>query len=813
MVPTSAIAPHRHDRVPSPSVAPRTQRTPVIRHFALVGLAGLVLASVLPSTAHSTVVPGSAAASAAASGSAHQPRVDDAEDLVGELRLMGDRVSLGTLHELAKIGSPAALAGFELALDGGVLERPIARARAIRALSGFMKSRDLSGQVREKLANLAANANNSLEAIAAVETLATSGGIAREWLAKVITSPAMPAGRIRALELHAEEFDARDDGAFYRQLYVDFAKSRADIDPNAGGARPAHEEDPTLGEPLAGLAALAFEHMAEELEDGELRRALESSERRIRTGAMIELASRGDSSMVDRARSTFLNPMNDPRERAQSAVVYGATEGWVDVLNEVQRSCITMRNTQRGPAPLPRETLEQNRTFLDELGELLAKRGSASFADAAVEYGPQLELAPARAFCARAIGRAANKDAERFLKDMLGDDDLFVRVEALRTLTLRGTEGSRKLIDRFRRKAPTETEEAILVELTSELFGGDPDWVDELVKASGDEPSQVKNAAMVCLARIGGAYEELFASSLVPETPWGTQRAAVEALRISRTKQAVGFLVAALDVLDGRIERVIMDALNELTGEGFRNPTVWPRWWKDNQTNFVPLSPKEYEDLLAKRERVTEEAAADGESRTVVGSFFGVELDSERLTFLIDASGSMAEPMRPRTGRRDGPTTGGGGDSRRPPRGGTRLEVAKNELSFFLNELPPTALVNVGRFSNDAEAWSPQLERVDSDKTKKSIRAFVERLRPDGGTNIYAAMELAFTDPDVDTIMLLSDGAPSVGDVLDPTTIAEHVGIWNAHRGVTIHVVCIGLDQPDLRRMAETSGGSYTYIQ
>ncbi|MEZ5978213.1 MAG: hypothetical protein R3F34_08350 [Planctomycetota bacterium] len=140
----------------------------------------------------------------------------------------------------------------------------------------------------------------------------------------------------------------------------------------------------------------------------------------------------------------------------------------------------------------------------------------------------------------------------------------------------------------------------------------------------------------------------------------------------------------------------------------------------------MPLTAKEYDDLLAKREAAAEEASEQIENKTVVGTFFGVELDSERLAFVIDCSGSMQEPMGPRTGGpggKSGPTTGGGNEKDPPhvPRGSTRLEVAQNELLHFLGLLPETALVNVVRFSNDAKPWSSRLESIGKEKTAKSI--------------------------------------------------------------------------------------------
>ncbi|MEZ5978212.1 MAG: hypothetical protein R3F34_08345 [Planctomycetota bacterium] len=61
--------------------------------------------------------------------------------------------------------------------------------------------------------------------------------------------------------------------------------------------------------------------------------------------------------------------------------------------------------------------------------------------------------------------------------------------------------------------------------------------------------------------------------------------------------------------------------------------------------------------------------------------------------------------------------------------------------------------------------------------------------------------------------MFLSGRRPSVGEVLDIGTIASHVRIWNANRGVEIHIVSIGVEQPVLKALAEETGGSYTTIR
>jgi len=768
-------------------------------------LAGLLCWSVAGLAWASPLVPVPSPIAVLATGS---PVLDETEDLVGRIRILGDRVPVETLTRLAKIGTPEALAGFELALDGGALTTPVARARALRALIGFAKSKEVGGRVREMLANQAANARTAIEGLAAIETLAASGGVAREWLRLVVDSNAPSTVRVRALELHASGYESASDRDYYQRLWSE-SQAPAPIPASAPvGAEPNAPAAPARA--FEALGAIAFEVLAGDLDEATLKTAMAHPNARVRTAAMLELSDRGDKSMAARARATYANRSYPTAERAAAALVHGRLSGWDDVLKEVGYGLEpvspdgrTLNDTRAGMA------------FANELAALIVARGEASFVKAVLDAGAGLQPASARAFCARAIGRSADKAAERFLRDLLEDGDLMVRVEALRALVRRGTDGARKLLEQQRSKAPTDAERGILVELTTELYGGDPKWIGELEALARGPATIEKNAAIASLARVGGDYEELFAAALAADAPWGTQRAAVQGLRTLCTREAVSALIAALERVDGRAEEEVLETLRRMTGERFASATVWPKWWQDNGAAFAPLTEAEYEDLIAKRGAQEQAAPAGAEGRTVVGSFFGIELDSERLTFVIDASGSMQEPMAPRSGGGPaGPVTGGGGGGApHVPKGANRLEVAKNELLHFLAQLPATAMVNVVRFSTDANVWSDRLKSVAQKKTFDSIRAYVERLAPEGQTNVHAALRLAFEDPDVDTIMFLSDGAPSAGEVQDLLVIAEHVRIWNANRGVTLHVLSIGVDQPILRNLAESTGGSYTFIR
>ncbi|MBT6784935.1 MAG: hypothetical protein HOA95_09005, partial [Planctomycetes bacterium] len=81
----------------------------------------------------------------------------------------------------------------------------------------------------------------------------------------------------------------------------------------------------------------------------------------------------------------------------------------------------------------------------------------------------------------------------------------------------------------------------------------------------------------------------------------------------------------------------------------------------------------------------------------------------------------------------------------------------------------------------------------------------------------------AFADREVDTIYLLSDGSPTVGEETSTTLILDAVSRWNRYRGTRIH--CYGLfageaprqDEAQarefLRRLARSNHGRYTEIR
>ena len=161
---------------------------------------------------------------------------------------------------------------------------------------------------------------------------------------------------------------------------------------------------------------------------------------------------------------------------------------------------------------------------------------------------------------------------------------------------------------------------------------------------------------------------------------------------------------------------------------------------------------------------------------------------SERVTFVVDTSGSMLKPFST-------------GDT-------SRLEEAQMQLSKVFDALPKGAKVNVISFAADAARMFEDLSTLSS-RRRKAARTFIEELESKGPTNLYAALQRAFEQDEVDTIFVLTDGRPSSGSVADPSRVRRWAQLWNAGRSIRIHTIALGDESELLEQLAADSGGVY----
>ena len=272
--------------------------------------------------------------------------------------------------------------------------------------------------------------------------------------------------------------------------------------------------------------------------------------------------------------------------------------------------------------------------------------------------------------------------------------------------------------------------------------------------------------------------EETFAQlkELLEDKEWLVRSESIRAISTIREKRVVPVLIARMHKEEGRILDDLRDALQDLTKQSFRaDAKEWQSWW-DAFGKTLELPPEDATGPSTVRKKLGT-AVKEGLYGNVV---------SQRVAFLIDVSGSMTA----------------GTDM-----AGTRHEIATKELVRVLeNQVGPDSEFNVIAFSDEVHPFGPKLQKGKGAKVKKGIR-FVKSLKAGGETNAYGALEKAFQDTKVDTIYVLSDGSPTVGEETIPALILRQVQEWNRYRGVKVH--CIGFFPGEARHQDKAEARTF----
>jgi len=102
-----------------------------------------------------------------------------------------------------------------------------------------------------------------------------------------------------------------------------------------------------------------------------------------------------------------------------------------------------------------------------------------------------------------------------------------------------------------------------------------------------------------------------------------------------------------------------------------------------------------------------------------------------------------------------------------------------------------------------------------SPPAKEAALRFMDKLAPDGRTNIYDSLEIALGDADADTVVLVTDGAPTEGKRRTRAAILAGIRQLNRYRLARIHCVEIGAQNTSARwkgfmkEIADATNGNY----
>ncbi len=316
------------------------------------------------------------------------------------------------------------------------------------------------------------------------------------------------------------------------------------------------------------------------------------------------------------------------------------------------------------------------------------------------------------------------------------------------------------------------------------------EWYGRVLEYAADRRPGARMGACLALRYSDqpGALDALH--GLLVDEDWRVRVEAIDQITELRRKESVGVLIGRMEHESGRLFEDLVQALVLVTGvDQGKSARRWDAWWTGEGDAFE--LPTLEGALTAKLER--EERAADDESAV---AFYGLRITSNSVVLVADVSNSMTElTVSDRVETEAGAVP-------------SRLDVAREELKRALEVLAKGALFNVILFGTDITVWESEMQTMSPKKRERALE-FVAEFELGAGTNTFGGLMAALADERVDTIYLMSDGEPNVGDLVDAEEIRDFMLRQNRLRKVRIHSVAVGQSSAFLEGLAEDTGGSY----
>jgi len=642
------------------------------------------------------------------------------------------------------------------------------RREILRGLAQFASVPEAEQPAMQKLANIAGMEDHEELRGEALLALGRSPTLGKNLLKLLVDSEAPDAVREPALAEHVK-LATKDDIAWYREIWNLKQEQRKDSKGNIAAPE------------LNSVRLLAFQGLLPYLGEDELVDTLKREiNPKIRRMALAWMDQRSMPKAADMAEWMLERVDYPGADRAEAARIL------IDRIGEKAVSTFLNLMKKRDVTP------EDLRERMAELIVNLADEGVDKRLAKMVGRGGKPHE---KVFLLYATVKNNDPKLLAAIRKQLGDDSLEVRRAAGEVLGRRRDRDSLPNLRSMLEKSKDADDVRIALEAITAIEGtASSAWLKELAEFCSHADREVRNAAVEVLGRARDKRKIDVLLQAVEHEDWSTRFVAIDALLSLRHKQGVAKLIERIGVETGRMRRRIADVLWQLTAQPFdEDVAAWQGWWAEAGEKFEVVTEKE----LDKAERAREKRRLT--ARTVAtAKFFGIKVESHRVIFIIDVSGSMIESMY---GRFIG------------KRGAARIDVAKQELKQAIENLEPGALFNVFAFSSGVARWQKEGIGTNTEQSRAEALEWVERLGASGATNLYDTMKIAFADKDVDTIFVMSDGEPTSGEVIDPHRIRQDVAFWNQHRKIKIHTVAIGGNLEVLEWLAKDAGGTYLQMR
>lgn len=335
----------------------------------------------------------------------------------------------------------------------------------------------------------------------------------------------------------------------------------------------------------------------------------------------------------------------------------------------------------------------------------------------------------------------------------------FAACHAVERVALRGgfgdkTGGLSKLLDKLAAKDADEEVRAAALVAQARLAKRLPSDAAALVAQA---PAPVACAALWLQAdALGGGAVPLLKQGLLRKER-SVRAAAIDHLRAAATRDAALALVEAVaaETNPADLWRAA-DALEALSGVSFGGKIdLWKQWAAN-----LPA------DWTAQKQG----ARAKPREGTGTAVIAGMPILSTRVAILVDLSGSVWEK------RSDGTTP--------------KQDLDK-ELERMLDGFKPETRFQIVPFTEDPSALSKTLVAATPQAVTKAKADFAG-LKTSGKGDYWDAIERALEDPEVDTIIVYGDGAPSGGRRWDVARMEADYLARDRFRRVELSAVLVG---------------------
>jgi hypothetical protein len=687
----------------------------------------------------------------------------DVGQLVAELLRAKDDAEPALIQKIVDTRDRAGCEGLIKAYEA--VGSIFTKREVLRALVSFAAVPETQQPALTKLANIAGAAEDAELRDAAIVGLSQSGEAGKHFLRQLVASEANDVVRLPALREHVKQATP-GDAEWYRALWNLKGEQRKDKNGNI--------QAPELNQ----VRELAFQGLLAVLTEEEFLETLRrETATKIRRMALNEMHRRDFPKTSETATWVLSRVDFTGADRAEAARILIARDGAkaaTQFFELAKKRDVTQEDLR----------LEMARLVVDLNDDATNKK----FAKLIGKGKPH-----ERVFVMKASEKVIDTKVLAAIRKELLAAELEVRRAAAETLVARDDRESVPDLKAMLAKAKNPGDARLAIEAISKLDRSSA-WRAELAQLCANADRDVRNTALEQIGEAGDKKQLPVILTALEHEDWSTRNLAVASLAKVRDKQAVPKLIERMEKEPGRMSKACAEVLWSLTAMPFEEDvTRWKAWWAEAGAKFELATAKDVE----KAEHARAEKRLRERTRATA-QFFGIKVESHRVIFVIDTSGSMIESMY---GRFVG------------KRGAARIDIAKQELMQAIKNLDASALFNVYAFNSGVEKWKKDSTGTNSEASKKEAIEWVERLGAAGATNLYDSVKQAFEDKDVDTIFIMSDGEPTNGEVIDPHRIREDVAFWNKHRKIKINTIAIGGTLEVLEWLAKDAGGLYVQMR